>query len=177
MGEKTQRQKGGRRVEMSSILIATAIGLVALLLMTAHDRWLLPWRVRRRVDKLLRTTSTQSPAKRKEADIAIYFDEKGFTVRSKRDASKSTGPVPWSEVVSVSAFKQDWLTIDCICLAVALSDDSTIVLNEDMEGWKAFTASLPSFLRGCRPSNDWFSEVAFPAFATNMTAIYRRDAC
>jgi hypothetical protein len=81
----------------------------------------------------------------------------------------------WSDVTRVTAFKRDWGTVDCICLAIGAKDQPALEVDEEMEGWEAFVNALPKHLPGCKPYDEWFTRVAFPAFATNPTVIYVRD--
>jgi hypothetical protein len=76
----------------------------------------------------------------------------------------------WAEVHRATAFKRDLFTVDCICLLFARLDDTGLELGEEMAGWRSFVAALPLHLPGCH--DDWFSTVAFPAFAPNPTEIY-----
>ena len=74
------------------------------------------------------------------------------------------------------AYKQDWFTVDCICLAIGTADRMTTELNEEMEGWETLTDALPTYLPGSKNWSECFSQVAFPAFATNETVIFERKS-
>jgi hypothetical protein len=45
-----------------------------------------------------------------------------------------------------------------------------------MEGWEALTDALPKHLPGSKDWSECFSEVAFPAFATNEMVIFERKS-
>jgi hypothetical protein len=66
--------------------------------------------------------------------------------------------------------------VDCICLAIATTDGTTTEVNEEMEGWEELTEALPKQLPGSKPWSECFSQVAFPAFATNETVIFERKS-
>jgi hypothetical protein len=87
--------------------------------------------------------------------------------------------VRWSDVEEVFAFKLDLLTTDCICLGFRISDNKSgqtpgtiVCVNEEMVGWdelsQAIAHAYPEYKEG------WWSEVAFPAFATNYTTVWRQ---
>jgi hypothetical protein len=102
----------------------------------------------------------------------ITFDSTGFTVH---DGDKSDTPVAtlrWSDVQKVELFKRDILVVDRICAAFYTTEATVFELNEEMAGWSDLTDALPVYLPGCE--SDWFKGVAFPAFETNLTEIYRR---
>jgi hypothetical protein len=42
--------------------------------------------------------------------------------------------------------------------------DQTLELNEQMEGWQDTILNLPNYLPNCKSFDDWFMQVAFPAF-------------
>ena len=90
--------------------------------------------------------------------------------------SKLVRQTKWREINAVFAFKWDCYTVDQIRLAIETLEDGAFVLTEDDEGWDLLSKNLDALLPGCRPFNDWFSEVAFPAFETNWTQIYSKAA-
>src|SRR5437879_1623158 len=100
-------------------------------------------------------------------NYAISFDANTFTVVEPKEAQVQPISLVWSDVRRVTVFKRDWVTTDCICIAVAVNDGTTIEMDEIMAGWKAFTEALPLYLPGSMPWNECFGHVAFPAFAPN----------
>ena len=79
--------------------------------------------------------------------------------------------VKWSEVLEVFGFKEDWGTVDCICLGFRVSDDGTFhEVNEEMPGWEHLVKELDRVFPNT--TKDWWKTVAFPAFATNRTTIW-----
>ncbi len=81
----------------------------------------------------------------------------------------------WEEVCKATAFKRDMLTVDCICLFLGRSDGTGLELDEEMAGWNRFVAGIPQHLSGCKPPSEWWHVVAFPAFATNLTEIFKAN--
>jgi hypothetical protein len=108
------------------------------------------------------------------SDYSISIDAAGFAVSQTRSSSALLLSIAWSDVLRVTAFKRDRLIVDCICMAIATKDGTTEV-NEEMAGWEAFTEALPRYLPGSMQWADCFSQVAFPAFATNETQIFARE--
>lgn len=82
--------------------------------------------------------------------------------------------VAWEETVKIEAFKRDLYSVDLMCLAVLCKDNTTVEIDEEMEGWESLVEKLPEYLRGCKKFADWFEAVAFPAFKPNLTVIYQR---
>lgn len=81
----------------------------------------------------------------------------------------------WNEVGAVLAYKRDCLMIDQIRVALAdLSGLVRIDISEEDAGYRMLIDELPRRLDGCLAPEEWFTRVAFPAFATNMTELYRR---
>ena len=103
--------------------------------------------------------------------LSVTFDSVGLVVNDLRPTSADGVRLLWPDVCRVVAYKRDLFTYDCLCLFVARADGTGVELDEEMAGWKSFCAVLPRFLPGCTPVEKWFSLVAFPAFATNVTEV------
>jgi hypothetical protein len=162
---------------IESILIAIGAVLVLSGLMWAYDRWILPRMMRRWIEKTLakiRAGDYVPPPK--QSDFALSVDAAGITVNKIRPTSGPVQSIAWSEVVRVVAFKRDLYTVDCICLAFATADGMTTEVNEEMEGWEALTEALTEHLPGSKAWSECFSQVAFPAFATNERVIFERTS-
>lgn len=82
----------------------------------------------------------------------------------------------WDEIVSVKVFKRDLFNVDCICMAFETTANNWLEIHEDMKGWKELIDILPLYLTGITNKDDWWSQVAFPAFETNEHEIFRRKA-
>jgi len=80
----------------------------------------------------------------------------------------------WADVIKVTTFIRDLLTVDLICISFALSNNTTFEINEEMEGWDDLTKHLPEYLPGCKKWEEWFMEVFSPAFELNASDIYVR---
>ncbi len=97
----------------------------------------------------------------------VDCDESGFSII----AGPSLMRVAWSEVLEVVAYKQDCFAFDIICLGFRTSDDDRFwSVGEDYAGYEELLAELPSRFAGIR--EDWFSDVAFPAFVPNWTILW-----
>ena len=91
----------------------------------------------------------------------------------KADGSTQT-EVLWPEVREMLAFKRDLFAVDRVCLAFSLGDNTALEINEEMIGWDGLVEKLPEYLSGCTSFENWFNQVAFPAFATNTAKTYAR---
>lgn len=107
-----------------------------------------------------------------KAEERIRFDTEGFWV--ERGGSPSAR-MAWERIQVVEAFKQDMLTFDLLCLEIAFGDTS-IVVHEELLGWKEFVNQLPAMLVGIPPFQQWFATVAFPAFAENRLKLFARES-
>jgi len=81
--------------------------------------------------------------------------------------------VAWKDVTKIVGFKVDCLACDIICLELELDGSSAVGVNEEMEGWPMLLEALPTRF-GLR-QEEWFTKVALPAFATNMTTLWPRQ--
>jgi hypothetical protein len=79
----------------------------------------------------------------------------------------------WSDVSSIVGYKIDALTTDQIRLAFEIRGETIDVVTEDMTGFKALTERMRSPFDGI--SESWWSQVAYPAFETNWTTIWKRS--
>ena len=84
----------------------------------------------------------------------------------------------WAEVCEVRAFKMDLISRDLVCLSIIHAGPDgqptrSMQLHEDMPGWYTLLEELAVNLPGCR--QEWWAEVAFPAFATNERVIFKRQ--
>lgn len=139
-----------------------------------YEHWYLLRRARLKRERLSRDEAAGIPPSPRDYHHAITFDSIGFTVDDLRGRNRESKRMLWQEVYRVIAFKRDEFTVDCICLFLARADGTGIELNEEMAQWNSLMEALPKVLPGCKPWPEWFSVVAFPAFATNETDIFAR---
>lgn len=86
-----------------------------------------------------------------------------------RQNGKTT--VCWSDVKEVFAFKRDLFAVDLLCIGFRISDDGSYYeINEEMNGYKEVMATMEKAFPRLTP--DWWSKIAFPAFATNLTTLW-----
>jgi hypothetical protein len=157
------------------VMIFVAVALAALSASVLLDRLLNPWMAKRSVAKLLADVRAGCVPKKTNFDHEILFSEGGFSVVNLKKADATPLSMNWSEVCKAAAFKRDLFSVDLVCLFLSRHDGSGLELDEDMKAWKEFIAALPSFLPTCRDPEQWFREVAFPAFATNAIEIFSRQ--
>ena len=158
---------------VSAALLGLAVVLGGVLFFV-YQRWYLLRRGRQTAERLRREEDASLPPSPSDYRFAISFDAAGVTVRDlrRRVRPPASQSMPWAEVHRATAFKRDLWAVDCICLFLTRADNIGLELDEEMAGWRRMVAALPAHLPGCR--EDWFSVVAFPAFAPNPTEIYCR---
>ncbi|MBL8543088.1 MAG: hypothetical protein JNJ63_04720 [Hyphomonadaceae bacterium] len=83
-------------------------------------------------------------------------------------------PVALDDIQEVTFFKRDELTTDLICCDIVVCTAQgveTWFLHEELPGWDDLTRlleRLPGF------DSQWFRKVAWPAFASNPTSVFKR---
>lgn len=115
----------------------------------------------------------------------IKFDEKEIELKENLfgifrlwaavrgdSGTKTLQKTCWTDIKSVYVFKTDAYTVDVICMGFLLNSGESFEINEHTRGWENLIENLPTYLPGCKSFHEWFTEVAFPAFETNLTQIY-----
>ena len=163
---------------MDFLIILAIVSIICVIVFAIYDHLILPqiakWHVARLVAKLKEGTLPKS-APVFQSPYYIAVDENGFRVCAVDDAHPPASR-NWTEVLRVTAYKRDLFTVDMICVRVMFMEQDVIELNEDMPGWQAFVEALPVHLPGCTAYDNWFIQVAFPAFETNLTTLFDRNS-
>ena len=80
----------------------------------------------------------------------------------------------WADLTGVYAFKQDCCGFDRIWVAFeATGLTKPSLVHEETHGFAAFLAEMERRCAGSR--TDWWSAVALPAFAENVTIIWQAE--
>lgn len=98
----------------------------------------------------------------------------GFTIERVSRSGRlveTVAELRWEQVRRVRAYKVDLSVVDSICLAFEAADRH-VVVDERFEGFDALARALEDRLPGCREWASWWPEVAFPAFAENLTLLW-----
>ena len=103
--------------------------------------------------------------------VRIAADEAGIKVDSGGGWSSV---IPWGQITRIVAFKRDVYSHDLICMLIETTGNSVMELNESMPGWTELVNELEIRLPSAKPHTDWFTEVAFPAFALSPTDVFVR---
>jgi hypothetical protein len=104
-------------------------------------------------------------------EILILAD--GFDVIDGRSGASMESRMRWSDVGEIIGFKIDLGTYDTIRLGIrSATQDQYIELDEDWTGFNRFVEEIE---RRFDVSRDWWSHVAFPAFATNTVTLWPKS--
>lgn len=106
--------------------------------------------------------------------ITITLDTEGFEVDSHDEKIAATR-ISWNSVTGAIAYKRNLFAYDLICLGAEVNWDSSIELDEQMEGWDAFCRSFQMYVAESVPFEEWYAKVILPPFKTCETHVYRRD--
>lgn len=102
----------------------------------------------------------------------IHNPELILVERWERGIKTASRMVCWGDVFHVVAFKRDLFSADLVCLEIQDGVNSSIEVDEQMEGWQELVAKLPDYLPGFPRFGEWFSRVALPPFATRPTELF-----
>jgi hypothetical protein len=154
-----------------AIAISVAAGIAVLLLSFLVDR-LNRWTAKRRVAKLI---EDQRSGKLKEVDLErpkhgiIQIDDNRIAVIRE---GKPIDSVLWQRISEISAYKRDLFSVDLICVGIKAQDDGQFLeVHEEMKGFKIFMSTLSTLFTF--RDRDWWSKMAFPAFETNLTILWK----
>ena len=101
----------------------------------------------------------------------ISITEDGFSVWK---GPEQLADVKWDDISEIRAYKVDRWATDRICWGFLRSGrDDLIEVHEEMFGFEKLQKVAEA--RYGVSLADWWSEVAFPAFATNMTVIWPKQ--
>ncbi len=104
----------------------------------------------------------------------IQVNPRGITVKQPDRNKEIVYEAPWVQVDRIVAYKKDCLTVDQIRFEFQLCDGRTLIVTEDMQGWKELITELPNWLAGFPAESEWFPRIAQPPFATNLCVLYER---
>ena len=76
----------------------------------------------------------------------------------------------WDDIIEIRAYKLDFLTTDEVRFSLSLRDGTVFEMSEEQPGFAAFIEALKARFPTVQ---GWESRVIKPAFATNMTVLYR----
>jgi hypothetical protein len=81
----------------------------------------------------------------------------------------------WADISKVETYKRDLFSVDMICLDFSVGAHQIAYMTHDeMDGFSELSSRLTRYFPSI-PS-DWWSEVAFPAFATKHRILYERPS-
>jgi len=95
-----------------------------------------------------------------------YFDY-GFRITGNLKSTE----INWTDIQEITVYKVDLYTVDEIRLNIA-SDKMTLTISEETPGYFAFKETIKDIF----PDSDkhWEHKVIKPAFAENLTIVYKK---
>jgi hypothetical protein len=103
--------------------------------------------------------------------IRLFADQAGIHISSPEPGRSL---ILWDRITRISGFKRDVYAHDLICLLIEQEDGSVLEINEGTPGWMELVKEIPIRLPAARAYEDWFTEVAFPAFDVSPANIFVR---
>lgn len=77
----------------------------------------------------------------------------------------------WDSVLEIFAFKRDNFSVDLICIGFRIDNKGVYFeIDEEMKGYKELESFLPTRFKNIE--KEWFTDVAFPAFETNLVSLW-----
>lgn len=157
---------------MNALAIAAVIGITLLLASVFIDRVLVSFRARRTIQQMLNSKTNPDPRVLEDPKHGTLAGD-GECLRI-RNAQNDSAKLLWSDIEEVHALKRDLFSTDLICLTFKKSGkEEYYEIHEEMAGYHDLLKLLPNRLPGF--NLEWFSSVAFPAFATNHQIIWKRS--
>jgi hypothetical protein len=101
------------------------------------------------------------------AEPSLTVDATGFSIQD----GATTHRLDWSEVRRIWTCKADLFIVDSIGLRFELTDGTTTMVAEAIDGFREL---FPVLEQRFGISADWWCDVAFPAFATNEKDLWAR---
>ncbi len=116
-------------------------------------------------------------ARRHPPKLRIDFDDEGLLLLSDE---QPCWRFRWCDVRSISAYKQDLFTIDCICAEFEVAEPASggearfYTVHEDMERFDWLCFGLRRHFPGL--PEDWWQKITLPPFAANHTLLWPTQA-
>jgi hypothetical protein len=162
------------KMGMPPIILAIVIPLVLLGLFVLIDKFLNPIIYRRRFEKwskerLKNNHKADSRILEKAEHGTLTPDETSLQIKGRKGEAVT---IAWTDVEEIHAFKRDLFTVDLICIEFRLGENRIVEIHEEMVGYH----DLQPWLQKKFPEiqANWFTTVAFPAFVTNYTMIWKK---
>ncbi len=100
--------------------------------------------------------------------LQLRFDDKYLYYIKEHNCTEK---FLWDSVIEVFAFKRDLFSVDLICIGFRVDTEGTFYeIDEEMSGYNDVVKFLEMPFDGINV--DWFSEVAHPAFETNLLSLW-----
>jgi len=106
--------------------------------------------------------------KNNREEIFISFDNDYLYYKREEKIEEK---LSWDSVLEIFAFKRDLFTVDLICVGFRIDNGGEYFeIDEEMKGYKELESFL--FTRFKNIKKEWFTDVALPAFETNLISLW-----
>ena len=110
----------------------------------------------------------QEEISEKEKNLGQFqFYDYGFRIIKKNNQIE----INWAEIKEILAYKVDLLTVDEIRMDI-ITNSATVTISEETPGYLYFKEKIKLIFPDL--DKNWESKVLKPAFAENITTIYKR---
>jgi hypothetical protein len=156
---------------MHPIATVLIFSIIVVIIITILENYYVQWNAKRLVDKIVSQKEKINPRVLEDPKYGrIICDNVSLSV--KRDEQEVR--MEWAWIEEIYAYKMDLFTTDMICLSlISTTGKLALEIHEEMAGYHDMQAYLERMLPRYSAS-DWFSDIAFPAFAENRKLIWKR---
>lgn len=101
-------------------------------------------------------------------EIFITFDNE-YMYYKRNDTIEEQ--LSWDSVLEIFVFKRDLFSVDLICIGFRIDNEGVYFeIDEEMKGYKELESFLITRFKDIK--KEWFTDVAFPAFETNLVSLW-----
>jgi hypothetical protein len=152
-------------------VIGTTSGLLVLEI-PAFISLYLKWRSDSWVERTLKKIRSKD-YKKQPSPLFLTLSHDGFNITKR--TTNETLKVEWKKISRIVAFKRDLFTYDCVCVLFETLDGKGIEIDEQMDGFTQLMEEAPKYCVGCKTFHEWYMNITTPAFATNLTELYKQS--
>jgi hypothetical protein len=105
--------------------------------------------------------------------LKVFANSNGINVEIVSNAGVMTRTtIAWGEIHKIVLFKRDVYSHDVICMLIESQNKGVLELDETAPGWEQLINRLSDYLPSAIPYEQWYTQVAFPAYKPSAITIY-----